>query len=101
MRYMVLAILASAIMMSEAQAGDPFPDKISPNVVVPKVQFGSFGGDANQLNEPGAVAISDSNEIYIAECYNNRIQVFDQDGKSKRQWNGSSEGSLVCPQGVA
>ncbi len=93
--------VVSFLCLRPALAGDPFPDKVSPNIIKPRVQFGTYGSGQGQLNDPGAIAINDQNEIFIAECYNNRIQVFDRDGHAKRSWTGSGKGELRCPQGIA
>lgn len=101
MKRIALAVLLLCLVPLALMAGDPFPDKPSPNIVKPTVQFGTYGAGAGQFNDPTAVAVSRDNEIYIAECYNNRVQVFDRFGHSKRSWSGIGRGRLDCPQGIA
>ena len=43
--------------------------------------WGSKGSDLNQLNDPEGIALSPDGRIFIADTANNRILVWDQDGK--------------------
>ena len=50
--------------------------------VRPVVSVGSEGSSEGQFNLPfGVVFNSKTNNIYVADQYNNRVQVFDKDGK--------------------
>jgi uncharacterized protein (TIGR03663 family) len=39
-----------------------------------------------QLKEPWGVAVDDSGEIYVADTWNGRVQVFDRQGVFRRKW---------------
>ncbi len=43
--------------------------------------WGSKGSELNQLNDPEGIAIASDGRIFIADTANNRILVWDQDGK--------------------
>ena len=45
-------------------------------------EFGEYGEAPGQLNLPTAVATDKDDNIYVTEAGNNRVQVFDADGKS-------------------
>jgi DNA-binding beta-propeller fold protein YncE len=82
----------------------PFPEQMKyPNIVPPKRQFGRYGSKPGELNEPLGVAISNDKEIFIADTYNNRINVYDSEGNFRRSWGklGSGPADLKLPQGVA
>jgi uncharacterized protein (TIGR03663 family) len=60
-----------------------------------------------QFNEPWGVAVGDSGEIYVADSWNGRVQVFDRQGAFRRKWgrfgmtSGSTEGLLLYgPRGL-
>jgi tripartite motif-containing protein 71 len=80
-----------------AQAGKPF-EVDYPNLVKPIAQFGTYGQQAGEFNEPSGLAISQANEIFVADCFNKRVQVFDRMGLFKRAHILSE---AKCPQGVA
>jgi DNA-binding beta-propeller fold protein YncE len=48
--------------------------------------WGSFGKGEGQFNTPHGVAVSPQQEVYVADRGNNRIQVFDTNGKFVRQF---------------
>ena len=49
-------------------------------------KFGEFGIMEGQFTEPSGVAITEDNEIVVADTNNHRIQVFDKDGGFKFQF---------------
>lgn len=52
-------------------------------------EWGSVGSNAGQFDGTSGMAINPivgTNEIYVADTYNKRIQVFDLEGKFIRQW---------------
>src|SRR6476660_9389868 len=63
------------------------------------------GSDGEQFNRPTDIAIDQSlNHIYIVDSGNNRIQVFDTEGKSLNQtWGsvGTGDGQFKNPSGVS
>jgi len=48
--------------------------------------WGSFGRGEGQFNTPHGLAISPKQEVFVADRGNNRIQVFDTNGKFLRQF---------------
>ena len=59
-----------------------------------------FDSPENFRNPRGLGWCSDSQELYVADSTNHRIQVFDQDGRYKRQMGclGSGPGQLASPR---
>ena len=58
--------------------------------------FGSRGSDPGQLEYPWDVAFDSANYVYVTDRWNNRIQVFTEDGKLLRQI-GTGKGKLNHP----
>ena len=82
----------------------PYPDEIqNPHIIPSEVQFGTFGAEAGELNEPAGIAVSEAGEIYIADTYNHRIEVFSRLGEPLRTWGeaGSAPGQLIAPRALA
>ncbi|RWP37995.1 NHL repeat-containing protein [Mesorhizobium sp.] len=96
----VIFVFFGVLYPGSVLAGDPFDSKY-PNIVAPTAEFGRFGISLGEFNEPSAVRISKDEKIYIADCYNRRVQVVDRDGKSLFSFAGSEEFPLTCPQGLA
>jgi DNA-binding beta-propeller fold protein YncE len=95
-----LPLAAFAVLpMSQSFAGDPFHSAY-PNIIPPQVQFGEYGSKLGTFNEPSDVAVDTDGTIYIAECYNRRIQAFDKSGESRFSFGGSAEFPLKCPQAI-
>ncbi|MFK7958592.1 MAG: 6-bladed beta-propeller, partial [Lysobacterales bacterium] len=56
---------------------------------------GDFGEDAPGFNGPFGLAVSKPrNEVFIADTYNERIQVFDLEGNFLRQFDGAGQGTF-------
>jgi len=66
-------------------------------------KFGEFGILEGQFTEPSGVAVTEDNEIVVADTNNHRIQVFDKDGIFKFQFGevGKRDGQLLYPNRVA
>jgi len=64
--------------------------------------FGKKGDEPGQFNRPMNLTVS-GNELYVAEYFNDRIQVYGLDGGFKRSVgkSGSGEGEMSAPGGVA
>ena len=111
----MLANLANSVSMSScttASLATPVPS--APIVYPPKAQirrqkmiyhckFGEFGILEGQFTEPSGVAVTEDNEIVVADTNNHRIQVFDKDGNFKFQFGevGKRDGQLLYPNRVA
>jgi len=92
-----IAITAAVLVSAAAHAGKPF-EVDYPNLVKPVAQFGTYGQRAGEFNEPSGLAISNQSEIYVADCFNRRVQVFDRAGSFKR---AHIIPDAKCPQGIA
>lgn len=51
-----------------------------------ELSFGGFGSAPGEFNVPHAIAIDSSGRVFVADRDNNRIQIFDQDGRFLDQW---------------
>ena len=52
---------------------------------------------ANQFKQPGAIAIGPDGLVYVADTWNQRVQVFTPEGEYKREWSDKYYG----PRGIA
>merc|ERR1719427_389242 len=111
----VLSTITNSIPMPmgpTASLATPVPS--APIVYPPKAQirrqkmiyhckFGEFGILEGQFTEPSGVAVTDDNEIIVADTNNHRIQVFDKEGNFKFQFGevGKRDGQLLYPNRVA
>lgn len=69
-----------------------------------KQKWGSYGSLDSQFSSPADIAVNPTTgEVYVADIYNHRIQVFNAAGVFQRKWGayGSSNGQFYYPQGVA
>jgi tripartite motif-containing protein 71 len=61
-------------------------------------QAGAVGGQAGELNQPIGLATDSSDNVYVADSSNNRIQKFDASGTFDRTWgkgvNATTAGNL-------
>jgi len=111
----MLASLSNSVpltMSTTASLATPVPS--APIVYPPKAQirrqkmiyhckFGEFGILEGQFTEPSGVAVTEDNEIIVADTNNHRIQVFDKEGNFKFQFGevGKRDGQLLYPNRVA
>ena len=83
----------------------PYPPKaqIRRQKMIYHCKFGEFGILEGQFTEPSGVAVTEDNEIIVADTNNHRIQVFDKDGKFRFQFGemGKRDGQLLYPNRVA
>ncbi len=49
-------------------------------------QWGKLGTGKSEFNNPHALALDAKGRLYVADRYNNRIQIFTQDGKFLDEW---------------
>jgi tetratricopeptide (TPR) repeat protein/sugar lactone lactonase YvrE len=65
--------------------------------------WGSKGKGSGDFRKPCGVAADGSGNIYVADTYNNRIQVFDSSGTFVKAWGqkGTGSGNLARPWDVA
>ncbi|XP_019643452.1 PREDICTED: tripartite motif-containing protein 3-like [Branchiostoma belcheri] len=63
------------------------------------ITFGEKGSETGQFNLPFGATVSDEGEIFIADCWNQRIQVFTLQGMFVRQFTTSKQN--LVPHDVA
>ena len=83
--------------------GSPFAVIVKPFQVKPVLSFGKKGSGEGMLNYPMGVAVSDTDEIVVADICNHRVQVFDSDGTFLRSFGhkGENAGEFKNPTGIA
>ena len=71
-------------------------------------QWGGEGSGDGQFSSPGylgpvGLAVDSSNNVYVADLSNDRIEEFDSNGNYLTQWGGygSGNGQFILPAGVA
>ena len=67
------------------------------------LKWGSTGSGDGQFNAPGGIAIDSSNNVYVVDKSNHRIQKFTSTGGFITKWgsSGSGDGQFNVPIGVA
>ena len=83
--------------------GSPFTVTIKPFHVKPVLSFGKEGSGDGMFKNPFGVAVTDRDEIMVADCKNHRVQVFDSNGVFLRSFGheGQNAGELKIPTGIA
>ena len=81
----------------------PFTVILKPFQVKPVLSFGKEGSGDGMFNYPRGVAVSDGDEIVVADCNNHRVQVFDSNGTFLRFFGreGNYAGEFQYSVGVA
>jgi DNA-binding beta-propeller fold protein YncE/Tfp pilus assembly protein PilF len=69
----------------------------------PAITFGQEGREIDQFRQPGSVVVGHTGQLYVADTYNHRIQVFAPDGRVLRSFGveGTQRGALLRPKGLA
>jgi sugar lactone lactonase YvrE len=74
----------------------------------PVLKFGTYGQGDGQLYSPHAIAVGEQagtgrTLVYVLDTFNNRVQVFDDQGRFIRKFGqyGSDPGQLNAPHGIA
>ena len=80
----------------------PFTVILKPFQVRPVLSFGKKGSGDGMLDCPLGVAVSDRDEILVADNCNHRVQVFDSDGTFLRSFGrkGQNPGEFNSPCGT-
>ncbi|MGH2541873.1 MAG: hypothetical protein ACRDIB_03695, partial [Ardenticatenaceae bacterium] len=62
-------------------------------------EFGGFGAESGQFNEPWGVAAAPDGTIYVADTWNHRVQHLDAQGNVLHSWGGfaDTQGQLTQP----
>ena len=81
----------------------PFTVILKPFQVKPVLSFGKEGSGDGMFKYPVGVAVSDGDEIVVADALNHRVQVFDSNGTFLRSFGhkGENAGEVGCPNGLA
>ena len=81
----------------------PFTVILKPFQVKPVLSFGKEGSGDGMFKFPFGVAVSDRDEIVVADHVNHRVQVFDSNGTFLRSFGhkGENAGELDNPTGIA
>ena len=81
----------------------PFTVILKPFQVKPVLSFGKQGSGDGMFKFPYGVAVSDGDEIVVADCNNHRVQVFDSNGTFLRSFGhkGENDGEFNYPIGIA
>ena len=84
-----------ACSLASAKLVKPFQFK-------PFLSFGKKGSSVGMFNRPCGVAVSDTDEIAITDCWNHRVQIFDSGGNYLRSFGrrGTNQGELSFPRGI-
>src|ERR1700685_4185557 len=66
-------------------------------------QFGGAGSGNGQFENPIGIAVDSSNNVYVTDVGNNRVEEFDRYGNYLAQWGsgGGGNGQFEYPQGIA
>ena len=81
----------------------PFTVILKPFKVKPVLSFGKRGLGDGMFNYPFGVAVSDGDEILVADHENHQVQLFDSNGTFLRSFGhkGETAGELDNPIGIA
>ena len=81
----------------------PFTVILKPFQVKPVLSFGKEGSGDGMFTFPYGVAVSDGDEIVVADNLNHRVQVFDSNGTFLRSFGhkGENAGEFKNPTGIA
>ncbi|MDQ5986307.1 MAG: Virginiamycin B lyase [Syntrophus sp. SKADARSKE-3] len=90
--FMVFAFLLVSYTTAFAEGGYDFVSK-----------WGSLGSGNGNLNKPHGIFARPSGNLYVADYFNNRIQVFSTTGSYVSQWGsfGTGNGNFSYPDNVA
>ena len=83
--------------------GSPFTTSVKPFHVKPDLSFGKQGSGDGMFQYPLGVAVTDKDEILVADSENHRVQVFDSNGTFLRSFGhkGENAGEFNLPFGIA
>ena len=87
----------------EYVCGSPFNVLVKPFHVKPVLSFGEQGSDVGMFKSPVGVAVSNRDEIAVADQSNHRVQIFNINGDFIRSFGrqGNDLGEFYFPLGIA
>jgi len=50
-------------------------------------EFGGAGNQPGQMSEPVGIAINETGEVFVADSWNQRVQVLSSEGLYRREWS--------------
>jgi DNA-binding beta-propeller fold protein YncE len=64
------------------------------------LEWGRFGTGPGEFNTPHSVAVDSKGRVYVSDRENNRIQIFDGEGKFLKMWThlGATQNIFITPQ---
>ena len=67
------------------------------------IKWGSYGTGNGQFISPSGIAVDSSNNVYVVDAGNNRIQKFTSNGTFITTWGsyGTGNGQFISPSGIA
>ncbi|MEH7253358.1 6-bladed beta-propeller [Neobacillus niacini] len=97
-----LRIFDEKLFVTDIKANKLYVFKLNGEKVM---EIGGAGVEEGKFIAPNAVTVDHDDQIYITDSGNNRVQVFDKDGKFIKIINGSPDGkgdpTFLNPRGVA
>ncbi len=62
--------------------------------------WGTYGSGPGQFNTVHSIGVDSQGTVYVADRENNRIQIFDPNGKYLREWNhlGATQNLFITPE---
>lgn len=94
----VRPLIVAALAVGVFAAG---PGVYSAYAQVFQSQFGGTGSGNGQFQSPVGDVIDGSNNIYVVDMDNSRVEKFDSSGTFKSQFGTSGSGTLDFPRGIA
>jgi DNA-binding beta-propeller fold protein YncE len=96
-----LRIVDEQLYVTDIEKGQVFKFDLEGKLLMALGQPGEAEG---QFRAPNAVTVDDEGKIYVVDTGNQRVQIFDKEGKFKKIINGSDDGkgkaTLVNPRGI-
>jgi len=94
------AILVAGIAASVAFAGFEQKPLTAVDTIPSQYQFGSNGTGVRDMLSPSGLVVDAQNQVYVADCALDRVQVFSPAGDFVRSL-GPGQEKLSCPRGLA
>ena len=77
-----------------------FNDTVNVTSVVAGLDNGTNGSAPHMLNQPRSIFVTDELDLYVADCNNNRVQLFKADQRNATTIVGNDTIDLNCPTGI-
>ena len=80
----------------------PFTVQVNPFHVKPILTFGKEGSAVGTFQFPQGVAVSNRDDIAVADFFNHRVQIFNSNGNLLRSFgrHGNNQGEFNYPRGI-